>query len=322
MEQQKEMNLFDLCAVVARGVGQAAVWLLKLLGQMIRLAYRQWWIVLIVMVLAVAAALYYSREDNRIYKVNAVAVLNGPTKDLVEQEYKALNQANTTFEHQNLESILGLSPEVAASIFRFETFDVIDLLGDSTIDVIDYDKNMSALDTLYVRVPYMLALQYQTKLPNATPQVQEAILTYLNNSEYIRLPYASFQTNLQRASQFHHDQLEKLDSLTSKFYFENNHQPQLGTNVWKSGFIMGTREVELFLEDIWMEIDMLNSTDMRLALAEAPVVLQSQFVVDARPLNGPIKSLAIALVLGWLLGLILAALVENRKGIVSWLNQK
>lgn len=322
MEQQKEMNLFDLCAAIGRGIGQCMKWVIKLFGRMIRLTYRQWWVILIVILLATAAALYYSRKENRMYKVNAVAVLNGATKDLVAREYLALNQANSQFEYQNLQHILGLSPEIAASISNFETFDVIDILGDSTIDVIDYEQDMPIMDTLYVRLPHMLALQYRTKLPNATPQVQEAILNYLNTREYIRIPHAQFHANLQRASVFHHDQLEKLDSLTTEFYFTNNQMPQIGTSMWQSGFMLGAREINLFLEDIWMEIDQLQHTDMRLALAGAPVVLQSPFVVEAKAVNGIIKCLAIALILGWLMGLVFAALVENRKEILRWLKQK
>jgi len=322
MEQQKEMNLFDLCAAIGRGIGQGMKWVIKLFGRMIRLTYRQWWVILIVILLATAAALYYSRKENRMYKVNAVAVLNGATKDVVAREYLALNQANSQFEYQNLQHVLGLSPEIAASISNFETFDVIDILGDSTIDVIDYEQDISITDTLYVRLPHMVALRYRTKLPDATPQVQEAILNYLNTREYIRSPHTQFHANLERASLFHHEQLEKLDSLTTEFYFANNQMPQIGTSMWQSGFMLGAREINLFLEDIWMEIDQLQPTDMRLALAGAPVVLQSPFVVEAKAVNGIIKCLAIALILGWLLGLVFAALVENRKEILRWLKQK
>lgn len=322
MEQQKEMNLFDLCAALVRGVWSGLRWLVTLLGQMIRLTYRQWWIVLIVLILACAAALYYSRKDNRIYKVNAVAVLNGATKDVVSREYLALNQVNTGIEKQNLETLLSLPPEVAASLSHFATYDVIDLMGDSTIDVIDYDCKMPEMDTLYVRLPYMLALQYRTKLPNATPQVEESILNYLNTRKYIQAPYAQFYANLQRSAMFHHDQVEKLDSLTSAFYFHNNHLQQVGSDVWQSGLLMGSREIDLFLEEIQTEMGVLNFTDMRLALANAPVVLQTSFVVDTKAVNSPLKCLALAVFLGWLLGVIVASLVDNRKEIARWFKEK
>ena len=322
MEKQKEMNLFDLCAALVRGIGSGLRWLLQLIGKMIRLTYRQWWIVLIVVLLSCVAALYVSRKDNRMYEVNAVAVLNGATKDVVSREYLALNHTDKDFEQQNLESMLGIAPEVAASISHFATYDVIDLMGDSTIDVIDYECKMPTMDTLYVHVPYMLALQYRTKLPNTTQQVEEGILNYLNTRKSIQTPYAQFYTNLQRAVTFHHDQLEKLDSLTSAFYFTNNHLPQVGSDIWHSGMVLGSREIDLFLEEINTEMEVLQFTDMRFAFADAPVVLQSPFVVDTRAINGPIKCLALGIILGWLLGVIVASLVDNRKGIAIWLKEK
>jgi hypothetical protein len=319
MEQQREMNLFDLCAAIARNIVAAGKWVVLLLAKMIKLTYRQWWVVLIAIVLACAASSYYSRKSNRKYEVNAVVVLNGATKDVVAREYQALNQVNVDFEQQNMQALLNLSPEIGASISHFETFDVIDLLGDSTIDVIDYDRNMPMMDTLYVRLPNMLALRYRTELPNATPQVQEAIINYLNTRTYIQGPYAQFHANLQRAATFHHDQLEKLDSLTSAFYFSHNQAPQAQTSPWHSGLVFGTREIELFLEDVVKEIDEINYTDMRLALATAPVVLQSPFVVDAAALNRPLNCLPWAILIGWLLGLVVASVLDNRKAIRKWL---
>jgi hypothetical protein len=69
-------------------------------------------------------------------------------------------------------------------------------------------------------------------------------------------------------------------------------------------------------------MQLLRKTDTRLAYASAPVVLQSEFVVDPAALNGRIKMIALGLVLGWLLGLAIAALVEDRKKVLAWLNEK
>lgn len=322
MEQAKEMNLFDLCAVLVRSIGRGVCWLINLIGSMIRITYRQWWVVGIVVLLVCGAALYYSRKDNRIYEVNAVAVLNGATKDVVSREYLALNQVKVEFEKQNIEYLLGLSPDVAKNISHFATYDVIDLMGDSTIDVIDYECKIPVTDTMHVHMNDMLALQYRTKLPNTTEQVEAAIVRYLNTRKFIQMPYEQYYTNMLRAVKFHHDQLEKLDSLTSAFYFSSNDLPQAVGSVWQSGLILGSREIDLFIDEINSEMVTLNYTDMRMALADAPVVLQSSFVVNPVAINSPIKCLAIALSIGWVLGVIVAAFVENRKKILVWLREK
>lgn len=321
MNSTKEMNLFDLCALIGHKIASGIKSLIVGMGYAIRLSYRQWWIVLIIVSIAVALGLYYSRENNRIYKVDAVAVLNGATKDVVSQEFTALSRTHYKFNHQNLATILSISPEIANKNHSFRTYDVIDCLADDIVDYIDFDRDVPFTDTLAVHIPDMLALQFRTKDPNNVPLLQEAILQYLNTREGILSPHAQFYTNLQRTAKFHHDQLEKLDSLTSAFYFSNESQIQLQQD-WSPGFVLGRREIKLFLEDIQEEIEELYSVDQRLAYASAPVVLQTAFTVNPHAINGPIKCSVIALLLGWAFALVIAALVEQHKAIITWLKQK
>lgn len=82
MEQPREMNLFDLCAAFGRMIGRAVKGVFGTIGSWIRLSLRKWWIVLPIVGAMVSLALYYSREDNRAYKVTAVAIINGATRDV------------------------------------------------------------------------------------------------------------------------------------------------------------------------------------------------------------------------------------------------
>ena len=115
--------------------------------------------------------------------------------------------------------------------------------------------------------------------------------------------------------------MEKLDSLTSAFYFSNDSQIQLQQEK-HTGLILGRREIKLFLKDIQEEIEELNRIDRRLAYASAPVVLQTAFTVNPNAINGPIKCSFLALIIGWILALAIAAMVEQRKAIITWLKQK
>ena len=321
MNSTKEINLFDLCAHIGHKIASGIKSLINGIGYAIRLTYRQWWIVLIVLSIAVGLGLYYSRENNRIYKVDAVAVLNGVAKDIVSQEFTALAKTYYKFNHQNLATILSISPEMANKNHSFRTYDIIDYLADDIVDEIDFGCNVPFTDTLAVHVPDMIALQFRTKTPNNVPLLQEAILQYLNTREGILAPYEQFYTNLQRTAKFHHDQVEKLDSLTSAFYFSNDSQIQLQQEK-HTGLILGRREIKLFLKDIQEEIEELNRIDQRLAYASAPVVLQTAFTVNPNAINGPIKCSFLALIIGWILALAIAAMVEQRKAIITWLKQK
>ena len=317
--EQREMNLFDLCQAIARGIGKSVKWLVWCFGEMLKLSFRQWWVVLIVVALCVAAALYYSREGNRSYKVDVVANLNGITNSMVSAEFERLNKAFYLTEQQNLATMLNVDGELANGTCGFETFDVIDLLADTTIDMVDYDRSAPMMDTLYVHVPNMVAMRFRTKQPNRVPEMENAILNYLNTRPYFQSLYETYYKGLEREARFHRDQIEKLDSLTSVFYFSQNNREQMQMKVWESGMVLGRREMALFLEDVYLEMRESEYVNARLAVATAPVVLQSHFVVNPRAVNGPLRMSAIAVVVGWLLGLMVAALVENRKRILTWL---
>ena len=317
--EQREMNLFDLCHAIARGIGKGIKWLVWRFGDMLRLSFRQWWVVLIVVALCLAAALYYSREENRSYKVDVVANLNGITNGMVRAEFERLDKSFYLTEQQNLASMLNIDGELAHGTYRFETFDVIDLLADTTIDMVDYDRSAPMMDTLYVHVPNMVAMRFRTKHPNRVPELENAILNYLNTRPYFQSLYETYYKGLEREARFHRDQIEKLDSLTSVFYFSQNNREQMQMKVWESGMVLGRREIDLFLEDVYLEMRESEYVNARLTVATAPVVLQSHFVVNPRAVNGPLRMSALAIVVGWLLGLMVAALVENRKRILAWL---
>ena len=313
------MNLFELFAAMFGGVGKGVMWVIHRLGDMLRLTFRQWWVVLITLVLCVTAALYYARPSNRIYKVNAVAKLNGVTNEMVRSEFQKLAMANPQFETQRLSNLLGIDAELECANFYFETFDVIDLLADRTIDAIDYKDKFSKMDTLVIHVPNMLALRFRTKTPNRVPEMQDAILNYLNSLPHFQALYAQSRVNAEREARFHHDQLEKLDSLTSLFCYSYNGSEQLQFDQKQKGLMLGCREVKLFLEDIYAEMDEKEFVDANLAMCVAPVVLQSDFTIESRATNGPLRMAIIGVFLGWLLGVLFAALIQYRKCIASWL---
>lgn len=313
------MNLFDFCKSVVVGIGNALMWLLRGVGEMIRLTYRQWWVVLIVILIVLAAALYYARPSNRMYEANAVAILNGVTNEMVATEFEALGKANKCFTEQNPVNMLGLDAELAWCLSHFEAFDVIDLLADSTVDMVDYGHKVSRMDTLCVHMPNMVALRLRTKEPNRLQEAEDAILRYLNDRPYFQLLFADYRMQAEREARFHMDQIDKLDSLTSAFYFSYNNQSQIQLDAWESGMVVGMRGVELFLEDVYTAMREREYAGAKRAVCVAPVVLQSHFVLEPRAVNGPLRMSAMAIVVGWLLGLVLAGIVDSRKRIMAWL---
>lgn len=317
------MNFFDLCKSCANGIARGCRALLDLLVKMVRLTYRMWWVVLIVVVAALVLANYLARKDNRRYKVEAVVILNGPTTELAQHAYHNISMATSPLlsERQNLMALLQLSPEELKGVSRFKCFYVIDCLHDSVADYIDYKHKSSATDTVNVRMPNRLCLQFQTKNPLAGERIGNAVVAYLNSVPQLQQAFEHKRAILERKVEFSRNQVEKLDSLTSAFYFKQGTGQQAQAALWEKGFVLGRREIKLFTGAIYQEINRYMKEDYELMLCTAPVVVEDHFIVSPSPVNGRIKLNVLGLIIGWVLGCILAALIEQRKNIIDWLKK-
>ena len=315
---EKETNFFDLCVLCARAIGRACVAFGHLLAHMVRLTYRYWWIVLTVLALAAAAALYYTRHSNTIYRVNAVALLNGPSIQQFEQAYAPLRSGETLPEELPLKQMIK-----ERKIYAFDTYRVIDCLGDSVPDYVDFRGKVQPTDTVNVQMHDRLCLQFRIKQRNLEllPEVEKEVLCWLNANEAMQHSYEAYLRNLLGEVNFNHSQLVKLDSLTTHYYFHAHHGEQPLTGIASGVVWVGDWRVHLFLDEIYAHQARTNKFDQRLQLATAPVVLENHFAVDPKPVNGRWKYLFAFLILGWIGGCVLAELIDRRKSICAWLKQ-
>ncbi len=142
----KEMNFWDLCVTIGRGIGLGCMAAWRILSRMIRLTYRYWYIVVTLVVLAVAVAVYHTRPDNITYRVNAVAMINGATLQQFEQAFAPLQTGqllpeNTLVKHYMKEKLAQ----------NFELFRVVDVHHDGTPDFSGLKSKSNPKDRLEVR---------------------------------------------------------------------------------------------------------------------------------------------------------------------------
>ncbi len=312
----REMNFFDLCVACARAVGRGCVALWHLFAHMLRLTYRYWWLVLTLVVVAVAGSWYYTRVENTIYKVNAVALLNGPTIQQFEQAYTPLRAGIPVEPDQPLNRYM-----TDREATCFTTFRVVDCFHDGIADMVDFKRKSSPTDTLKVQMHDRLCLQFRIKKRDfdKLPSIEQALLDYLNSDEAMQQSYAAYLPNLKNEVAFNHEQAQKLDSLTSAYYFNTPTQAQPMAYSGNGVNFYGDRRVRLFLNEIYQQHARLQRDDYRLQLASAPVVLENHFSADPKPVNGRGKCVALCLLLGWAAACALAELIDKRKAILAWL---
>ncbi|MCM1034688.1 MAG: hypothetical protein NC038_03785 [Paludibacter sp.] len=316
-----EMNLFDLLAAFFRRIGRFFKALVSMCGNSFRLSVWRWYIVYPILCLGIAGAIYWSRPDNRIYKVGAIVKLNGPTVDDAKQVWQPLQFAtpHCISSDQSIANLLGITDAEAASVERFACFNVIDCLNDSIADYIDFKGKHDLTDTMNVVMKNHLYLQFRTKCPEQAQKIGEAVLSYMNGNKALQSTYSAYHATLQREAEFCHTQIEKLDSLTTSFYFEQGIGQQIQRSWAASALVVGERELNLLHPEILELIQYTKKADKELSTATAPVVLEAAFTVDPRPVNGRLKCLFIGLIAGYIAGCMLAWAIERRKSIGSWL---
>lgn len=314
----KEMTFFDLCAACGRAIGRGCAAFGRMVARMLRLTYRYWWLVLTLTLAALAAALYYSRTENLTYKVRAVALLNGPTIQQFEQAYMPLRAG------QLLLSDAAVTPYLyARQAWGFTTYRVIDCLDDETPDYVDFKHKIAPTDTMQVQMKDRLCLQFRMKERDLAmlPEIEKALLDMLNADEAMRLAYATYMPNLREQVAFNHTQAQKLDSLTSCYYFYQAANVQPMNNNTNGVNFYGDRKVRLFLDEIYEQHAHLQRGDLRLQLATAPVVLENHFAVYPKPVNGRRLCVILFLLIGWAGACALAEIIDRRKAICAWLKQ-
>lgn len=315
---EKEMNFFDLCVAIGRAIGRGCAAFGRLVAHMLRLSYKYWWIVVPVVILAIGAAIYTTRKDNQTYKVNAIALLNGPTIQQFEQVYMPLRSGKTLPGETSIAQYV-----VNKQVSGFETYRVIDCLHDETADYVDFKGRSTATDTVKVQMKDRLCLQFKIKTRDFIylPAIEVALMDYLNADEVLQQAYPTYLVNLQEEAAFNHRQAQKLDSLTSCYYYQSASSTMPGVYSGNGVAFYGERKIKLFLEDIYKQHAHMQRVDHRLQLATAPVTLENHFALDPAPVNGRMKTMVIFFLLAWCAACVLAELIDRRKAICAWLKQ-
>lgn len=314
----KEMNFWDLCVTIARAIGRGIVALWHVLARMIRLSWRYWYIVVTLLVLAVAAAMYHTRPDNIKYRVNAVAYLNGASFQQFEQAFAPLQSGHLLPEGAKIGWYMHHKQAL-----RFELFRVIDSQHDEQADFIDFKRKSSPKDTLEVQMQDRVCIQFRTPAyaTPLIPEIEEAILEVLNGNEALQQAYSLYLANKKEEVAFNHRQTVKLDSLTSAYYYNAGTMAVTSDKSGTGVNFYGDRKIRLFLDEIYKQQFHTQVGDLRLHFATAPVVLENHFAVDPAPVMTRAKCVCIFLLLAWIAGCLLAELIDKRKEIIAWLKK-
>jgi len=315
----KEINLLQLLTIIFNWLGKLFQNIFKTIGKALKLCYRNRIVVIIILVLAIIFGQYFSRSSARIYRAEAMAMINGPQAQTVKEVMKQLQASSTRNKSLSFGNKLSLPDSIAKNIVQISSYDVIDYLDDDVADVVDFDNKHSLSDTLNLKMKDRLYLVIKTKNIDQVPIVQNAILNFLNSNSVLLNNFNIEKTNMISTINICEAESKRIDSLATVNYFSQNNQ---SIRIENDKLLIGEQKKQLFYTDL---IELQNTkagVQFRLEGFTAPVILPSNFVVNPIPLNGRIKYGVISILIGFAVALLLSVLIENFKTLILYLKSE
>ncbi len=318
-KNSKEINLLELISLFIDWLKKVGKSILNLLGSIARLAYRRKITVVVIVAISIGVGQYLARPSNRIYRAEAMATLHGTEAQFVREVCKQIENSLSTNELTSLSTKLSLPDSVTNNIVSFESFYVIDYMRDSVADVIDFNHDHSLSDTMNVRMRNRVYFRLKTRSIAQVPQMQNAILNFLNNNPVIKTQYETHKNELTKQIDICDSELIRIDSLAKVYYFKDL-PTQLRFDNDK--LLLGEQRKQLFYGELLRLQELRTIAQIKLADFKQAVEIPSEFVVIPVPENGRVKYGVYSIIIGFAIALIIAGLMESAKKIISYLKQE
>lgn len=314
----KEINLLQLITIVFDWLKQIGIRIINLFGHILQLSFRRKITLIIVIAVCVAVGQYMARKSARIYKAEAMAMIYGSDAQTVKEVSRQLENSLSSNNLISLATKLSLPDSVANNIAEISSFYVIDFMKDSVADVIDFENNHSLTDTMNVKMRDRLYLRLKTKNIAQIPQVQAALLNYFNNNKVLKSQYETKKNEFIQQIKICDSELMRIDSLAKVSYFKEN-EKQLSFD--NNKLLVGEQRKQLFFGELLRLQELKSAAQNKLSNYNQPVELPASFVVNPMPLNGRFKYCLYSILIGYILGLLVAVFFENHKKLFSYLNR-
>lgn len=315
----KEINLLQLLSMIFDWFAALIKKLINFIGLTLQLAVKYWLFVLIILILSISVGLYLSRSSVAKYKAGAVMLLYGSDLSTTKEVCRQLQNSIASNKSYSLANKLGVPDSVAKNIVLISNYNVIDYLKDGTPDAVDFKRNHSLTDTLNLVMNDRIYLQIITKSISQLPVVQEALLKYFNDNPMMQRDFENGKQNLQDRINLCDKEIRRLDSLAKVSYFKDEGKKIAFEN---NQLIVGEQKKQLFYDDILKLQDIKSETKNTLVNFRQPVDLPSGLVINAVPVNNPIKYGILSFIFGALISILFVFIADNFKKIINYLSSK
>lgn len=321
-QEEKEMNIFQAMNRVFRAIGNFFLSILSGFGKLAQLAYKYKYLFLTFVALIVATTFFMRRDKAKVYQAEMHIQINDGDRFIYENLIKTLNDYTRRNDVEGLANILNTSSEVAGKINEFETFNVIDIHKDSTIDFIDYKNDIKFGDTMNVILNDHIVVRAKISSTDICEELQKSILYYFTNNNYLTSLNIARLASLEEQEWMFHNALLNLDSLQKVDYFKKELKTVAEFSPVFSDKPMLAAKRQMYYNDMkkLFKINQDIAVDLSANLDVVTVVSDLQPIYKLS--NPTYKIVLLCGGIGLLIFFLIAAILEYRERMVKYLENK
>ncbi|MBE6312752.1 MAG: hypothetical protein E7076_06325 [Bacteroidales bacterium] len=320
----EEMDLIALLRWIFGGVKNVFRSCLHFCGAILKITYREKYIMLFFMLSGVALAIYtaYPKVYRGEYLVHSEFVNSYYLKTMVD----ALDR-NSSLMGQDMAQLLGTSQREAASIENVKAYYVLENKKTGQVMSAVYKKKIEISDTNLIVSPTKICIRlYLNDLYTIEgfKDRQYNMLHFFRTSDEFKEQAKSGMTINANMLASVNSEIAKLDSLSRVDYFQTDaKRTRMQVSFDSTGVSLGEKDKRLYHDDILHLKNKRDSLNQKMEHADVSGIVNcSPIIVKKTPVNYLPKQLIIFCGIFYILALLTAVFWENRKSIKQYLEEK
>lgn len=317
MEDNKEMNIFTMFGKIGMYLYTFLRWVGAYIGKMLQLTYRYKFLCVIFFAIATALAIYQTTGDRKIYRGDMTIAINDGNSFQYAEMVNSLNQYVKDLDNKGLSQTLNISEEIAKEVCFIKPYFLIDMNKDSICDMVDYDESCQASDTSNVRLKDGLVISVGMKSIDHYNEMEDALMEYFFDNQYfqdLNIARIAYLSDLQKSLD---NDFQTIDSLQKIEYFQNN---KAGVNILKD-FQLNTDKQMFYFN----KVDILRKKNFiatELTAKQDIAVVTAKFQPTNKAVNGEASAIGRNILYSYLIFILLALFLKNKKEIMDYLKEK
>jgi len=321
-KKEKELDLLDLLSIVFKAIGSFLKNTVKYFVLTVIFSFKKALYFIPFLLIGAGIAFYMTMPQKRKYRAEVILRLNDGDAFMVRSITDAFASSyikvpKSAENRKVLADLMEITPDIAATVKNIEAFYLVDLFKNGSVDYIDFKRSFKE-DTSHVVVRNQIAIRFESSTQDNFYDLQNGFMHFLNNSSFLAQQRDIRQAYDKAQVIFYTAEIAALDSLRNLEHFQRGDRPAM---VSRDGVMMVSTDKQLFQQQL---IDLNNAKryhERRLEEGADVALITSPLSIDNKPVVGTLKTLAVALVVSYLIGLVCLLLIFNRRTIAEWIEK-